>query len=107
MNLAISGHHVSVTPALRDYVTGKLDRIRRHFDQVIDINVFLSIDKLVQKAEITLHVRGKDLFAEASHEDLYAAIDSLIDKLDRQILKYKGKRDDFEHDALKHQAPAT
>ncbi|MBN9429382.1 MAG: ribosome-associated translation inhibitor RaiA [Burkholderiales bacterium] len=107
MNLAISGHHVSVTPALREYVTNKLERIRRHFDQVIDVNVFLSIDKLVQKAEITLHVRGKDLFAEASHGDLYAAIDSLIDKLDRQILKYKDKRGDFGHDALKHQAPTA
>ncbi len=104
MNLAICGHHVSVTPALRDYVTNKLDRIRRHFDQVIDVNVFLSVDKLIQKAEITLHVRGKDLFAEASDADLYAAIDLLIDKLDRQVLKYKDKRTGFGHDALKHQA---
>lgn len=103
MNLAISGHHVSVTPALRDYVVGKLDRIRRHFDQVIDVSVFLSVDKLVQKAEINLRVRGKDLFAEATDEDLYAAIDLLVDKLDRQVIKYKNKRGAFEHDALKHQ----
>ena len=65
MNLTISGHHLEVTPALREYVTAKLEKIRRHFDQVIDVNVFLSVDKLQQKAEIALHVRGKDLFAEA------------------------------------------
>lgn len=102
MNLSISGHHVSVTPALRDYVTSKLERIRRHFDHVIDINVFLSVDKLIQKAEISLHVRGKDIFAESTDGDLYAAIDALIDKLDRQVLKYKRKREEHGHDALKH-----
>lgn len=103
MNLSISGHHVSVTPALREYVTSKLDRITRHFDQVIDVNVLLSVDKLVQKAEITLRVRGKDLFAESSDDDLYAAIDTLIDKLDRQLLKHKGKRTDHGREALKRQ----
>lgn len=103
MNLSISGHHLEVTPALRDYVTSKLERIRRHFDQVIDVNVLLSVDKLRQKAEVTLHVRGKELFAEASDEDLYAAIDALIDKLDRQVLKYKDKRNAHPHDAIKHQ----
>ena len=103
MNLSISGHHLEVTPSLREYVTAKLDRIRRHFDQVIDVNVFLSVDKLVQKAEISLHVRGKDLFAEASDADLYAAIDALVDKLDRQVLKYKDKRSAHAHEAIKHQ----
>lgn len=103
MNLAISGHHVAVTPALRQYITGKLDRIRRHFDQVIDVNVIVSVDKMVQKAEINLHVRGRDLFAECSGPDLYAAIDELIDKLDRQVAKYKAQRFGFAHDALKHQ----
>jgi len=102
MNLSISGHHVSVTPALREYVTTKLERIKRHFDHVIDVNVFLSVDKLIQKAEINLHVRGKDLFAECSDGDLYAAIDSLVDKLDRQVLKHKGKRADHGREALKH-----
>ena len=102
MNLSISGHHLEVTPALREYVTVKLDRIRRHFDQVIDVNVFLSVDKLQQKAEISLHVRGKDLFAEAIDGDLSAAIDALTDKLDRQVLKYKDKRFAHPHDAIKH-----
>lgn len=89
MNLSICGHHLEVTPSLREYVTQKLERIRRHFDRLIVANVVLSVDKLVQKAEITLHVRGKDLFAAATHSDLYAAIDELIDKLDRQVIKYK------------------
>lgn len=89
MNLSISGHHLEVTPALREYVTTKLEKIRRHFDQVIDVNVFLSVDKLRQKAEIALHVRGKDLFAEAIDDDLYAAIDALVDKLDRMVKKRK------------------
>jgi putative sigma-54 modulation protein len=103
MNLSITGHHLEVTPSLRDYVTQKLDRITRHFDRVIDVKVFLSVDKLVQKAEINIHVRGKDIFAEATDADLYAAIDALIDKLDRQVLKYKDKQNDHGHEALKQQ----
>lgn len=103
MNLSIQGHHIEVTPALRGYVMSKLDRIRRHFDQVIDVSVVLGVDKLQQKAEVTLHVKGKDLFAEAVDTDLYAAIDLLADRLDRQVLKYKNKRQDHAHDAIKHQ----
>jgi putative sigma-54 modulation protein len=106
MNLSITGHHLEVTPPLREYVITKLDRIRRHFDQVIDVSVFLSVDKLEQKAEINLRVRGKDLFAEASHADLYAAIDCLVDKLDRQVLKYKEKRSGHMHEALKRRPEA-
>ena len=103
MNLSIQGHHIEVTPALRGYVMSKLDRIRRHFDQVIDVSVVLGVDKLQQKAEVTLHVKGKDLFAESVDTDLYAAIDLLADRLDRQVLKYKNKRQDHHHDAIKHQ----
>ncbi len=103
MNLSISGHHVDVTPAIREYVVVKLERVRRHFDRVIDVNVFLSVDKLAQKAEMTLHVRGKEIFAECTDEDMYAAIDTLIDKLDRQVLKYKDKRQEHHHMALKRQ----
>ena len=94
MNLSISGHHLEVTPALREYVTTKLEKIRRHFDQVIDVNVFLSVDKLRQKAEIALHVRGKDLVAEGIDDDLYAAIDALVDKLDRMVKKRKDQMHD-------------
>jgi putative sigma-54 modulation protein len=106
MNVSISGHHVEVTPALRDYVRAKLERIKRHFDQVIDVNVVLTVEKLSekekrQKAEVTLHVSGKDLHAESIAQDLYAAIDTLIDKLDRQVIKHKDKIRDHHHAALK------
>ena len=104
MNLSITGHHLEVTPALREYVTQKLDRIRRHFDRVIDVKVFLSVDKLVQKAEINIHVRGRELHAEAQDEDLYAAIDILADKLDRQEMKYKEKMNDHGNNGVKQQA---
>ena len=102
MNLNVSGHHLDVTPAMRTYVSGKLDRVTRHFDHVIDAHVILSVDKLLQKAEVTLHVRGKDIHAECIDADLYAAIDLLVDKLDRQVIKYKDKANAKPHDALKH-----
>lgn len=94
MNLQITGHHIEVTPAIKDYVTSKLDKVTRHFDHVIDVNVILSVEKLRQKAEITMHLSGKDLHVEADDADLYAAIDDLIDKLDRQIIKHKQKVQD-------------
>lgn len=101
MNVAISAPDIGLTPALRQYVQTKLERIQRHFDESIDVTVNLGAEKLVQRAAITLHVRGNDLFAEASDGDLYAAIDALIDKLDRQVSKYKDKRDGFDHDSVK------
>lgn len=101
MNLAISAPDIGLTPALRQYVETKLERIQRHFDEAIEVTVNLGAEKLVQRAAITLHVRGNDLFAEASDGDLYAAIDALIDKLDRQVAKYKDKRDGFDHDSVK------
>jgi putative sigma-54 modulation protein len=97
MNLNITGHHIEVTPALRDYVSGKVEKVIRHFDQVTSVHVILSVEKLVQKAEITLHVKGKDIYADSSDTDLYAAIDLLIDKLDRQVQKYKSKQNDHGH----------
>ena len=104
MNLTITGHHVEVTPAIHDYVTSKLDRVIRHFDNVTSINVILSVQKLRQKAEVTLHVRGKDIFVESDDADMYAAIDSMTDKLDRQVIKYKQKNQDHGHEALKRQS---
>jgi putative sigma-54 modulation protein len=80
-----------VTPAIRTYVESKMARVTRHFDHVIDAHVILTANKLVQKAEVTLHVRGKDLHCECEQGDLYAAIDLLADKLDRQVLRYKDK----------------
>lgn len=94
MNLQISGHHLEITPAIHEYVTGKLERVTRHFDNVIDVNVILSVDKLKQKAEVTVHLSGKDVYVESIDEDLYAAVDSLVDKLERQIQKYKQKIQD-------------
>jgi len=94
MNLQISGHHLEITPAIHDYVTGKLERVTRHFDNVIDVNVILSVDKLKQKAEVTVHLSGKDVYVEVIDEDLYAAIDALGDKLDRQIQKHKQRVQD-------------
>ena len=94
MNLQISGHHLEITPAIHAYVTEKLERVTRHFDNVIDVSVILSVDKLKQKAEVTVRLAGKDVFVEAIEEDLYAAIDSLSDKLDRQVQKYKQKVQD-------------
>jgi putative sigma-54 modulation protein len=105
MNLNVSGHHVDVTPAIRTYVRSKLERVTRHFDHVIDAHVILTVEKLRQKAEVTLRVPGKDLYCESEEEDLYAAIDLLADKLDRQVLRYKNKLQDKPGDALKHQEP--
>jgi putative sigma-54 modulation protein len=91
MQINISGHHVEVTDSMRDYVSSKLERLNNHHDRITNVNVIVSVDKLVQKAEATVHVSGKDLFADATSEDLYAAIDSLADKLDRQLIKHKEK----------------
>ncbi|MBL8443247.1 MAG: ribosome-associated translation inhibitor RaiA [Zoogloeaceae bacterium] len=102
MNLKITGHHVEVTDAIRDYVNSKLDRVIRHFDNVTSVVVILSVEKLNQKAEVTVHVRGKDIFVESTDADMYAAIDAMTDKLDRQVIKYKQKNQDHGHDALKH-----
>lgn len=94
MQINLSGHHVDITPAIRTYVANKLERLERHFDHVTDIRVMLSVEKLRQKAEATINLSGASLFADAVHEDLYAAIDALSDKLDRQIKKHKEKLTD-------------
>ncbi|MCL6415226.1 ribosome-associated translation inhibitor RaiA [Aestuariirhabdus sp. Z084] len=91
MQINISGHHVDVTEALREYVATKVDRLERHFDTITSVNVTLSIEKEGQKAEANLHVRGADIHATAVHDDMYAAIDMLADKLDRQLMKHKEK----------------
>ncbi|MGI9294428.1 MAG: ribosome hibernation-promoting factor, HPF/YfiA family [Pseudomonadales bacterium] len=91
MRIQISGHHVDVTPSLKQYVTSKLDRIQRHFDNITNTHVTLTVEKIRQKAEATVHVSGADIFAASESEDMYAAIDILADKLDRQIIKHKEK----------------
>lgn len=94
MQLNITGQKIDVTPALHDYVTSKLSRLERYFDNVTNVHVVLAVEKLNQKAEATVHVAGGKLFADATDENMYAAIDALIDKLDRQIKKHKEKLTD-------------
>src|SRR6202795_144235 len=91
MNLNLTGHHLLITPAIREYVTSKLERVTRHFDHVIDVSVVLSVDKLRQQITANLHIRGKEIHAECVEADMYAAIDALADKLDRQVLRHKEK----------------
>jgi len=106
MNLHLTGHHLEITPAIRDYVSSKLQRITHHFDHVIDVNVILSVEKLQRKVEASVHVRGKDIFCESASADMYAAIDGLVDKLDRTIIKHKEKSLEHRHDgsSSKHRA---
>jgi len=91
MNLQLTGHHVEITPAIREYVTAKLARISRHFDHVIDVNVILTVQKLDQKIEANVHLAGKDIHVTCHEPDMYAAIDGMMDKLDRQVVKHKEK----------------
>ncbi|MGI9212554.1 MAG: ribosome hibernation-promoting factor, HPF/YfiA family [Methylococcaceae bacterium] len=91
MKINIVGHHLEITDSLRQYVTDKLERINRHCDQVMEVSVILQVDKLEQKAEATIHVSGATLFAQHDHEDMYAAVDGLVDKLDRQLVRHKEK----------------
>lgn len=92
MQVNLTGHHIDITEELKGYVDNKFERLTRHFDHVINVHVILSVEKLRQKAEATLHINGGKVFADSVHEDMYAAIDALIDKLDRQVLKSKEKR---------------
>ncbi|MCY3751053.1 MAG: ribosome-associated translation inhibitor RaiA [Gammaproteobacteria bacterium] len=91
MQINLSGRHLNITPALRSYVATKFNRIERHFDHVITAHVVLSVEKERKKAEASIHVNRGNLFADAEHNDMYAAIDRLIDKLDRQVKKHKEK----------------
>ena len=97
MQLNVSGHHVEVTDSLRNYISTKLVRLERHFDRITNMNVILSVEKQRQKAESTIHVSGGEIYADAEHDDLYAAIDMLADKLDRQLIKKKEKGKSSKH----------
>ena len=94
MRLEISGHQVELTAALNDYVKEKMDKLGRHFDHHLDVRVILTVNKLEHKAEATLSPAGKNLFANATAPDMYAAIDMLVDKLDRILMKEKEKMTD-------------
>ncbi len=91
MQLNISGHHLEITDPIKEYVTSKLSKLERHNDRITSTSVILSVEKLIQKAEATVHVSGGEFFANSEHDDLYAAIDMLSDKLDRQLIKHKEK----------------
>ncbi len=99
MQLNITGHHVELTESLKEYVSSKLERLERHFDHISNVQVTLSVQKVRKIAEATLHISGADIHATAEQEDMYAAIDLLVDKLDRQILKHKEKNVDRMHGA--------
>lgn len=98
MNLNLTGRHLEITPAIRSHVTEKIAKIKGHFDGVMDVTVVLSVDKLRQKAEGSVHLSGKDVFVESDDDNLYVAIDSMVDKLDRQIVKHKEKFAARRHD---------
>jgi len=108
MQLNITGHHIEVTDSLKAYVAEKLERLEKHFDHVNNVHVILSVEKQRQKSEATVNVNGATLFADSTEEDMYAAIDSMTDKLDRQIKKHKEKLKDHhqnEGNQIKHQQP--
>jgi len=105
MQINITGHHVDVTPALRAYTTEKLQKLARHFDQVNSINVILNVEKLQQQAEATVNAAGRTLFATQTATDMYASIDGLVDKLDRQVRRYKDRLTTHQH--VKHEPVET
>lgn len=91
MQITVTGHQIELTDPLRSYAEEKIGRIQRHFDHVTNTNVVLSVEKLRHRAEATIHAKGAALHAAGEGEDMYAAIDALVDKLDRQLLKHKEK----------------
>lgn len=101
MQIQLSGQHIEITPALRQYVDEKLDRLARHFDHVSNVHVVLSVEKLRHKAEATIHLNRGTVFADIEADDMYAAIDGLVDKLDRQVKKQKEKNTDYRSAAVK------
>ena len=105
MQIDITGHHVDVTPALRAYTTEKMQKIARHFDQVKSIHVILNVEKLQQQAEATVNAAGRTLFATQTATDMYASIDGLVDKLDRQVRRYKDRLTDHQH--VRHEPVET
>lgn len=91
MQINLTGHQLDITPALRDYVSEKFQKLTRHFDHINNVHVVMSVEKLVQRVEAKLNVNGGEIFADSEHDDMYAAIDGLLDKLDRQIIRHKEK----------------
>ena len=103
MQVNVTGHHLDITDSIRSYTLEKFDKLERHFEHITNIHVILEVERKAQKAEATVHIKGGELFADASHDDLYHAIDALVDKLDRQILKHKEKVIDRTHRSVARQ----
>ena len=91
MQINLTGHHVEITDSLRNYVDTKFSKLERHFDHISNVHVILNVEKLNQKAEATMHLSGAEVFASSENTDMYVAIDSMVDKLDRQVIKHKEK----------------
>ena len=91
MQINLTGHHVEITDSLRNYVDTKFSKLERHFDHISNVHVILNVEKLNQKAEASVHLSGAEVFASSENTDMYAAIDSMVDKLDRQVIKHKEK----------------
>ena len=106
MQMNITGHHLDITPAIREYIEEKLQRIERHFENVTDIHFILTVEKLEHKAEATMHVSGNTLHAHSVEKDMYAAIDSLTDKLDRQVRKHKNFSSPMPRMSCAHRFPS-
>ncbi len=107
MQLNLTGHHIEITDSLRDHVTNKIQKLKRHFDHMTNVHVVLSVEKDRKKAEATVHVSGADLFASDENDNMYTAIEHVINKLDRQIIKHKEKmKNHHQHDGadMKHNA---
>ena len=98
MQITVSGHQVDITEPLRTYVSEKIGRIQKHFDHVTNTNIVLHVQKNRHTAEATIHTRGAALHANAEGDDMYAAIDALAAKLDRQVLKHKEKSTSHHRD---------
>lgn len=107
MQINLTGHHVDITEPLREYVGNKLQRLERHFDNFVDVHVILTVAKLEHKAEATIKLSGAKVHADAVQEDMYAAIDGLIDKLDRQIVRHKEKLTNYRSEPLAQMAPSA
>jgi len=102
VQINITGHHLKVTNSLKNYVEKKFERLTRHFNHVMDVHVILTVEKLIRRAEASLKVSGNKIFADATNHGMYAAVDSLVNKLDRQIVKHKEKLKDHHQSEVEH-----
>ena len=107
MQLNVTGHHIDMTESLQNYVETKMEKLERHFDNVTNVHVILSVEKQRHKAEATIHVTGANIFADSENDDMYVAIDALVDKLERQVRKHKDKQADHHRSegGIKKQVP--